>query len=71
MKTYEVREYNKPYKAALVVEANSPKEAVENLLIDGRWYTLPGVTELIEVQERATAGVVLALSSSGLVTETI
>ena len=71
MKTYEVSQHIKPNGATVRVTALTPAGAVENLLIQGRWFTLTGVTELIDVQEISDEPVVLALSPTGQVTRTI
>lgn len=71
MNTYEVREHNVPNKASLRVTALTPKGAIENLLRDGRWYTINGVTELIDVTEVQGTPDVYALTATGEITRTI
>ena len=67
---YEVREHNRPDKGWMKVNAIDEQDAIEQLLRQGRWYTIEGVTELIDVKvEREPK--VMALTATGLVTRTI
>ncbi len=72
MNQYEVREHTNPEKQWIFVRANSPAEAISNLIDDARWNIPQGVTELIDVRTVVVAPeVTLALLDNGKVTEVI
>ena len=72
MTLYEVRESSEKVQPWISVRADSPAEAISNLIVIGGWYIQQGVTELIDVRTvAATPLVTLALLDNGKVTEVI
>lgn len=70
MKTYEVHEHNsaKPWRSQA---ADSPADAIKQLIARGRWYAEDNVVELIDVREVEATPVLLALLPDGRVMEVI